>query len=113
MGPAAAPGRLYDLGDYPGATFGGPPDSLVLGEVFELPDDGGHLAALDSYEGFDPRDPEGSPFVRQRRLVTLAAGRQLDCWVYAYNRDLANAPRIVGGQYAAWRASKSTRPSIP
>lgn len=88
---------LYDLGEYPAAVFGG--NTQIVGEVLELPDDAGTLAALDEYEGFDPDDPQGSLYLRVRRLVRLSGGRSLSCWSYAYNGDVTGHAAIPGGDY--------------
>src|SRR5262245_20347166 len=53
VGPASVPGRLYDLGDFPGAVLDPGCDLKVIGEVLQLPDDGAALADLDAYEGID------------------------------------------------------------
>jgi gamma-glutamylcyclotransferase (GGCT)/AIG2-like uncharacterized protein YtfP len=51
VGPATAIGKVYDLGDYPGAVFGG--DVVLHGTVYQLPAgvETATLAALDRYEG--------------------------------------------------------------
>src|SRR5690349_21200895 len=95
LGRATTSGVLYDLGPYPGAIFGG--DAQIVGEALELPDDSRLLAALDEYEGFVPSDPKGSLYLRVRQTVTLADGRPLECWAYAYNGDLTGRPMIPGG----------------
>jgi gamma-glutamylcyclotransferase (GGCT)/AIG2-like uncharacterized protein YtfP len=104
LGPAHVPGVLYDLGDFPGALVDPASPDRVVGRVFRLPDDPGVLAALDAHEGFEPADPAGSLFLRVERTVTLPDGGRLACWVYAYNRDPGQAPRVPHGDYARWRA---------
>ncbi|HWB12827.1 MAG TPA: gamma-glutamylcyclotransferase family protein [Pirellulales bacterium] len=99
LGRATTAGVLYDLGKYPGAVFSG--SGKIVGEVLELPDSERLLAALDEYEGFDPDDLQGSLYLRVRRSVTLADGRSLDCWAYAYNRDVTGCATIPGGDYTA------------
>jgi gamma-glutamylcyclotransferase (GGCT)/AIG2-like uncharacterized protein YtfP len=98
-------GKLYDLGEYPGAILsrGGP---MVVGQVFELPDDPGVLTRLDDYEGFDPSRPQGSLFVRKRCLVRLNNGHKLACWIYTYNRPLGAARPLAGGTYSRVRNHK-------
>src|SRR5258708_20900133 len=78
IGPGKVRGRIYDLGDYPGAVLSksGP---IILGEVFELPDKPDILGKLDEYEGFDAANPQGSLFVRKRWLVTLDRGKKKWC----------------------------------
>src|SRR5262245_63792883 len=50
LGPARAPGRLYDLGRYPGMTGPRAADEWVRGDVYELDDPAATLAVLDRYE---------------------------------------------------------------
>lgn len=45
------PGRLYDLGSYPGAKQSDRPNEWIVGEVFYLDEPGAVLGALDEYEG--------------------------------------------------------------
>jgi gamma-glutamylcyclotransferase (GGCT)/AIG2-like uncharacterized protein YtfP len=102
VGDGSVPGRLYDLGRYPGLV----PDPLargrVLGQVFRLPEQGDVLEALDAYEGFDPADPPGSLYLRLPQDAELAGGERLSCWVYIYNRDPGAATLIPDGDYSRW-----------
>jgi gamma-glutamylcyclotransferase (GGCT)/AIG2-like uncharacterized protein YtfP len=101
LGRGALRGRLYDLGDHPGAVPEARAAGWIAGEVFELPGDPALLARLDAYEDYTPGCPERSVFVRVRRPVALAAGGELDCWVYAYARDPGAAPHIESGDWLA------------
>jgi gamma-glutamylcyclotransferase (GGCT)/AIG2-like uncharacterized protein YtfP len=67
VGVARVPGRLYDLGRYPGAMPSNQPNEWIHGEVFSV--DAELLAALDEYEG-----PEFE------RAIVPAIG----CWIYWY-----------------------------
>ena len=96
-------GRLYDLGEFPGAIVDATADTAVSGEIFELPEDPAVLRSLDEYEGYDPADPEASLFVRKECVIELPDGRDLDCWVYVYNRDPGRAPLMRSGVYTAVR----------
>ena len=75
VGRGRVHGRLYDLGEYPGAVLSksGP---VIAGEIFELPDDPDVLEKLDQYEGFDPAREQGSLFVRKKRLVNIDNGKE-------------------------------------
>jgi gamma-glutamylcyclotransferase (GGCT)/AIG2-like uncharacterized protein YtfP len=106
LGTASLPGRLYDLGAFPGAVLSDEVVTRVQGQVFELPADPALLAALDAYEGFDPGRPEASLFVRAGRTVRLADGSTLSCWVYVYNDNPGDAPLIEGGDYRRWQAAR-------
>lgn len=57
------------------------------------------LGALDEYEGFLPDDPQGSLYLRVSVPVALAEGRSLECWAYAYNRDVTGLEPIGSGDY--------------
>ncbi|HEX8634060.1 MAG TPA: gamma-glutamylcyclotransferase family protein [Pyrinomonadaceae bacterium] len=98
-------GRLYDLGEYPGAILDASADTAISGEVFAIPNEDAVLSVLDSYEDFDSSDPENSLFVRKQHPVTLSDGRKLKCWVYVYNRDLGEAHLVTGGDYANFNAA--------
>ncbi|MEL7533689.1 MAG: gamma-glutamylcyclotransferase family protein [Bacteroidota bacterium] len=81
-------GKLYDLGDYPALIAG---KGTVHGEIFEILDDQ-VFAILDQYEGYDPKSPETSLYVRE---LTCCAERLV--WVYVFQEDLRFAERLVGG----------------
>src|SRR4051794_31927600 len=88
VGTGSLPGRLYDLGPYPGAVFDASASTRVTGQVFELPDDPTLLARLDAYEGCVPGDPQNSQYLRVQLLARLVEGCEVSCWAYAYNRPL-------------------------
>ena len=105
VGRACVLGRLYDLGEYPGAVLDASSPTKIQGFVFSLPDDPVVLQALDAYEGFEPGDALGSLFVRQETTVMLADGRTVSCWMYAYNRDPVGAPLIPEGDYEKFQTA--------
>jgi gamma-glutamylcyclotransferase (GGCT)/AIG2-like uncharacterized protein YtfP len=109
MGRASTPGRLYDLDAYPGAVLDPDCDTEIKGEVFQLPDDGETLAALDTYEGFDARYPASSLFVRRRCRVTLKDDSKLVCWIYVYNWQVSPEALIRSGDYLFHRKLQSMR----
>lgn len=91
-GPCRIPGRLWDLGEYPGLVAGG---GEVRGELFEA--DGPTLETLDAFE------QEGSLYVRRQiRLIEP----NIEAWVYFYNQTLDHAQPIAGG---CWRTHLVTR----
>jgi gamma-glutamylcyclotransferase (GGCT)/AIG2-like uncharacterized protein YtfP len=100
IGPAHVRGRLYDLGEYPGAVIDHSANTSVHGELVELPADNAILDALDRYEEFDPSRPQKSLFVRKKAKIRLANGRNVQGWIYVYNRNPGNAPVIRGGNYS-------------
>ena len=106
VGQASVRGRLYDLGEYPGAILSKNSRSVIRGEVFELPGDKGTLTSLDDYEGFEPNRPGSSLFLRQTRLVTMEDGTRLRCWVYVYNGTMKDAQPVRSGRYSRRRAAR-------
>src|SRR5216684_8945284 len=100
VGSATVPGRLYDLGDYPGAVIDRSAKTSIKGELFELPNDDSALKALDDYEEFNRTDRKNSLFVRTRTVAELYDGRRLSAWIYVYNRDPGSARLIASGDYS-------------
>ncbi|MBU1190513.1 MAG: gamma-glutamylcyclotransferase [Gammaproteobacteria bacterium] len=91
VGPCDIPGKLYDLGQYPGLMIDS--DAAVKGELYELPfgefNSEGHarfreaIAALDAYEGYDPDNLNESEYVR--RCIRLRRPADTSAWVYVLN----------------------------
>ena len=105
VGSATVPGRLYDFGEYPGAVIDQSAKTSIKGELFELPNDDSTLRALDDYEEFNRTDRRNSLFVRTRTVATLQGGRQINAWVYVYNRNPGSARQIASGDYSKSRAA--------
>jgi gamma-glutamylcyclotransferase (GGCT)/AIG2-like uncharacterized protein YtfP len=96
VGEGSVAGKLYDLGNFPGAVS----DSAagrVYGIVYELPEDAEVLRRLDAYEG-----PE---YVRIEQLVKLTAGGEIICWVYDYQGEPAEDRLIESGRWVDRRRS--------
>ncbi|MEY3367359.1 MAG: hypothetical protein RI973_514 [Bacteroidota bacterium] len=84
IGSGRMPGRVYSLGDYPGAELDESCGQFVEGDVFELDDPDDVFRVLDSYEGIGPEFPE--PHEYQRCLCPVyLRGETLCCWVYLHN----------------------------
>jgi gamma-glutamylcyclotransferase (GGCT)/AIG2-like uncharacterized protein YtfP len=96
------PGRLYDLGQFPGAVFDANADTSVHGEVFQFAPERQLCKRLDAYEGFDRDFPGASLFLREKHPISLPDGTHLPCWVYLYNRDPGNSVLIASGNYSQW-----------
>ena len=99
IGAATVPGRLYELGEYPGAVLA-EDDGTVVGELLELPADETLLHTLDHYEGIDESAPSKSLFVRTRCRAALPDGRNVEAWIYVYNQAVSAARLIESGDYA-------------
>jgi gamma-glutamylcyclotransferase (GGCT)/AIG2-like uncharacterized protein YtfP len=97
VGEGFVRGVLYDMGGYPGAVPDENAKSRIAGTVMLLPEDKSVLRQLDAYEGFDPRSPETSEYVRELRRVELVTGDSLQCWIYIYKWKPDPERAIVNG----------------
>jgi gamma-glutamylcyclotransferase (GGCT)/AIG2-like uncharacterized protein YtfP len=94
VGSGIVRGTLYDLGKYPGLQLddGG---NEICGEILEFSDPA-VLVFLDAYEGYDPRNPALSLFIRKRcqvRQQNIKA--ELLCWIYEYNHPPGSSQKIL------------------
>lgn len=95
IGEATVPGRLFDLGPYP-ALVPGP--GRVWGLLYAVSEE--QLAQLDALEEYDPTNPAGSLYLRQRLSAALTHGRSVcEAFVYVYNRAVDAATPIAHGDY--------------
>lgn len=102
VGAAQVPGRLVDVGRYPGLWLDphaveGSNSGQVTGEVYEV--DAAHLVRLDVVEGVVPSDRAASQYWREE--VTVAAGPMKGQRVqtYVYNRPIDGCTPIAHGDY--------------
>jgi gamma-glutamylcyclotransferase (GGCT)/AIG2-like uncharacterized protein YtfP len=100
IGQGTIRGRLYDLGDYPGARVASTSsDDFVTGELYELSHPERAIRFLDGYEGYFPSEPHKSLFVRDLVTVTLQGCRKTRAWAYLYNRPVSDGKLIPSGNY--------------
>jgi gamma-glutamylcyclotransferase (GGCT)/AIG2-like uncharacterized protein YtfP len=99
LGPAQVRGKLYDLGEFPGAVLDSSSRTMIHGELVVLPAGEKALEALDRYEEFDPSDLQKSLFVRKKAKIQMANGSSREGWIYVYNRHPGKAKRVRGGDY--------------
>lgn len=85
LGNGYFPGKLFDLGEYPGAIQSENPNDRVFGKVFLLNDPAGVLPILDEYEGAAEISLPHNEYIRQRIAVWMESGEVKECWVYLYN----------------------------
>ena len=92
-------GKLYHLGEYPGAVLG-EGGGVIRGDLLELFDVPDLWPALDAYEGFQPENVPSSLFIRTRCQAQLPDGRSIECWMYIYNQPFTAAARLIAsGDY--------------
>ena len=94
LGRARVPGRLVDVGRYPGLLHG---DGLVSGEVYRVSD--AQLARLDEVEDMVPGDRAASQYWRERVTVRDGALAGQQVWTYVYNLPVDGLTPIAHGDY--------------
>ena len=97
LGSATTPGRLYDLGAYPGMRVARGRCERVVGDVYRVTN-ARVFRVLDRYE---------AKFVRERCVVNLARGGRKIAWAYRYRYGVASTARIASGDYRMHRSSST------
>jgi gamma-glutamylcyclotransferase (GGCT)/AIG2-like uncharacterized protein YtfP len=91
-------GRLYDVGEYPGAIITTDNDYDITGSVYMLNNPNEALTILDDYEGFGPEQDQPNLFIR--KLLAVDTGQGLvNCWVYLYILSVDGLVEITSGDY--------------
>lgn len=110
IGTASFRGRLFDLGDYPGAIHSQDASARVSGELYRI--EPGHEAALfaelDRYEDCNRDDPSAGEYVRVRAQVGPESGDPVEAWIYLYNRPTEYLRRIASGDFSAWARERAS-----
>lgn len=96
-------GRLYDLGNYPGAVERVRDTDRIRGEVYRLPNAARTFEVLDRFEGFDPANPGFNLFERKETMATVAGGKQLPVWIYWLRNSHGFMRRVPSGDYRTCR----------
>ena len=92
------PGKLYDLGEYPGVVLTNEENKFVYGKIYHLNDAEKVLELLDDYEGFGPQQEQPNLFVRELTDIEISTGN-LQCWAYLYNLSVEGFKLIDSGIY--------------
>lgn len=99
IGPATITGKLYDFGQYPGATLSTNVRDKIYGEIFRLTAPAHVLPMLDNYEGATPHHPRPYFYIRRVVEARLETGRRLPAWIYVVLRVNAKQTPIADGRY--------------
>lgn len=91
-------GRLYDIGEYPGAVADEDSPGYVYGSIYIMNNEIEILKVLDDYEGVGGDQEQPNLFVREVIEVETDV-KKLACWVYLYNLATDNYPQILSGKY--------------
>jgi len=93
------PGKLYEVGEYPGAVYLPEAESVVYGNILELKNAEFVLTELDKYEEVGEEFPAPNEYVRIRIPVNCPSGEIFMCWVYLYNWPTEELKQITSGKY--------------
>ncbi len=96
VGPASAPGIIYDLGWYPG--YKADSENVVLGELIRIDEEG--LERLDAYEGYP------SLYKRLEIPVMTEDYETVPALVYVYNGNIHEDDVVPRGDWIAYAKEK-------
>ncbi len=102
---STTPGKLYDLGMYPGFVAGG--DDLVKGELYLLKpeNEAQTLEMLDAYESVTG-EPEDE-YLRGEVIVQVGDGGTFKAETYIFRGDVGDKTLIPRGDYPAYYEGNS------
>lgn len=92
-------GKLFDLGDYPGAIESKNPEDKVFGSIFKVRNPDAVFVAIDEYEETGDKFPSPNEFIRKKIDVFVSNGEMIPSYVYLYNWPVEHYKRIVSGKY--------------
>ena len=98
LGEAEMAGNLYKVDFFPGATYEPESGTTVLGELYHIPEPESVLEVLDTYEGYDPKQPENGLFQRKEVMITFR-GEEFPAWAYLYNLPTEDLQPIPDGDF--------------
>ena len=99
--PGKFKGKLYDLGEYPGAVHDDN-NGYVYGSIFQLLNQAEAFEYLDDYEGFG--DDQDQPNLFIRKFISIETdNEQINCWGYLYNLSVAGFRLIESGDYLQYK----------
>lgn len=101
---ATIPGRLVDLGSYPGLVDLGSPKSLVHGELVRFSNVSAAMEEFDAIEGFRGFEKTGSLYGRTWVAVQDESEKVHHAWTYHFQREWRKANIIPSGD---WREHRS------
>jgi gamma-glutamylcyclotransferase (GGCT)/AIG2-like uncharacterized protein YtfP len=90
-------GRLFDIGEYPGAIISTDKDHEITGSVYRLTSPNA-LKVIDDYEGYGEGRDQPNLYIRKKLPVQTMEGL-VACWVYLYNLSVNGLVEIESGNY--------------
>lgn len=103
-------GKLFDIGNYPGAIYDPKADTYVYGSLISIHNVDEVFKVLDDYEGFGIDQPQPNEFTRELIEIESSTER-LQCWVYLYNLSVTGLFDISSGNYNQYISKKGQKKS--
>jgi gamma-glutamylcyclotransferase (GGCT)/AIG2-like uncharacterized protein YtfP len=91
-------GRLYDIGEYPGAILSSVGKEYIYGSIRKINSPEKVLRVIDEYEGYGGEQAWPNEFIRLSTAIETEAGI-INCWIYVYNLPVNGLKHIKGGRY--------------
>ena len=99
LSPGQMQGKMYEVGEYPGAVESDNPEDIVHGDIYSIIDPEIVLPVLDEYEECSEKFSRPHEYVRKMKMISTPGGESISAWVYIYNHDVTGFPRIRSGDY--------------
>jgi len=91
-------GRLYDIGEYPGAVVDSADERFIHGGIFMMDEPEAILKVIDDYEGIGELYDHPQEYTRELVDILTVNGAE-NCWMYLYNLPVSKYRQIIGGNY--------------
>ena len=91
-------GKLYDIGEYPGAVLLPGGKDAIYGIILKMDDPETALELIDIYEGFGKGHQQPNEFIRILADADTENG-PVTCWIYVYNLPTPGLILIENGRY--------------
>ncbi|WP_114940341.1 gamma-glutamylcyclotransferase family protein [Mucilaginibacter endophyticus] len=91
-------GRLYDIGEYPGAVIDNAEALFIHGAIFIMDEPQTILEVIDDYEGIGEAYDHPQEYTRELVKIQTVNGAE-NCWMYIYNLPVSTHRQIIGGDY--------------
>ena len=91
-------GKLYDIGEYPGAVYQPNEELFVCGDLFIMNDPDETFKILDEYEDFGENEVQPNLFVKElieaETTITI-----IKCQAFLFNLSTDGLNQIISGHY--------------
>lgn len=101
-------GRLYDIGEYPGALIDSSERIYIYGNIFRMDDPVAILKVIEDYEGIGELYSHPQEYIREQ-VDILTDNGIMSCWMYIYNLPVDTYNQIPAGDYIQYLKDRSAQ----